>query len=604
MTDEPRKSSFPPRAPARGGPLVLQGIAGSPGVSVGKAHVLRDTRTAISQRRIATEEVDAEVARVRNAIEIAQKSIVSVSASVALPVEPAAILDAYQAMLSDPFLHERVEKWIRRELLCAEWAIITAGEEVASLFDKGHGQNEPASHGAYLRERKHDVEFVCDRLLRALGGGDEPASHALAGEPCIVIARDLSPADTAAMGKRSALAFVTERGSRTSHTSIMARALEVPAVVGVRAEALRELRTGDVVIVDGSRGVVVLYPTPSLIEEAEQRAERRASFARDLRGQGKDRPTRTSCETLIHLEANIEFPEEVPVAVKAGAEGIGLYRTEFLYIDRTTLPSEEEQYEVYRDVVAAFHPKPVTLRTFDIGGDKFASSFATPEEMNPALGLRAVRLALRRPEIFSTQLRAMLRARQHGDVRLMVPMITALDEITDVRRLIERAAKDVGVPVDVPVGMMVEVPAAAVMADLFAPAVDFFSIGTNDLVQYTLAIDRTSRELAHYASPFAPSILRLVRSVIQASSGHKVPVSLCGAMAQEALGALLLVGLGLRRLSMGAGALLEVKEALARVTLAECEAAAQKCLVQPSAGHVERLMYETFEPRLADLLRE
>lgn len=601
MSGDTRSSSFPPRAPARGGPLVLQGIAGSPGVSVGKVLVLRDTRASISQKRIATHEIEGELSRVRTAIEAAQRSIVTVAASASLPSEPAAILDAYQAMLSDPFLHERVEKWIRRELLCAEWAVVTAGEEVASLFDKGNDAN-PTGHAAYLRERKHDIEFVCDRLLRALGPGEEVIGHKLA-EPSIVIARDLSPADTAAMGKRAALAFVTERGSRTSHTSIMARALEVPAVVGVQAEALRELRTGDVVIVDGSRGVVVLYPTPSLIEEAENRAEKRASFARDLRGHAKDRPASTSCATLIHLESNIEFPEEVPVAVKAGAEGIGLYRTEFLYIDRTTLPTEDEQYEVYRDVVLAMHPRPVTLRTFDIGGDKFASSFATPAEMNPALGLRAVRLALRRPDVFLTQLRAMLRARKHGDVRIMVPMITSLDEITEVRRLIGCAAADLGVPSDLPIGMMVEVPAAAIMADLFAPAVDFFSIGTNDLVQYTLAIDRTSRELAHHATPFAPAILRLIRTVVVASAGHAVPVSLCGAMAQEPLGALLLVGLGVRRLSMGAGALLEVKEALSRATLSECEDAAKACLCQPSAEAVERVMGDAFETRLADLLR-
>lgn len=603
MSGEGRSSSFPPRAPARGGPLVLQGIAGSPGVSVGKVIVLRDTRSAVAQKRIASHEVDIELERVRAAIETAQRSIVSVAASVSLPTEPAAILDAYQAMLSDPFLHERVEKWIRRELLCAEWAIITAGEEVASLFDRGHDESNAVSYGAYLRERKHDIEFVCDRLLRALSPADSIAPHCI-DEPSIVIARDLSPADTAAMGKKAALAFVTERGSRTSHTSIMARALEVPAVVGVRAEALRELRSGDVVIVDGSRGVVVLYPTPSLVQEAERRAERRASFAQNLRGHGKDRATQTSCATLIHLEANIELPEEVPVAVNAGAEGIGLYRTEFLYIDRTTLPTEDEQYAVYRDVVLAMHPRPVTLRTFDIGGDKFASSFATPAEMNPALGLRAVRLALQRQEVFLTQLRAMLRASEHGDVRVMVPMITSMDEVAEVRRLLGRAAKEVGTTKPLPLGIMIEVPAAAIMADLFAPAVDFFSIGTNDLVQYTLAIDRTSRELAHHATPFAPSILRLIRSVVGASAGHAVPLSLCGAMAQEPLGALLLVGLGLRRLSMGAGALLEVKEALSRVTLAECEEVARLCLVQPTAADVERVLTDTFAPRLADLLRE
>jgi phosphotransferase system enzyme I (PtsI) len=311
----------------------------------------------------------------------------------------------------------------------------------------------------------------------------------------------------------------------------------------------------------------------------------------------------------VHLRANVEFPAEALLAIDYGAEGVGLYRTEFLYIDRAVPPDEEEQYQIYSDLVETVAPRPVTLRTFDIGGDKFVSTFQLPPEMNPALGLRAVRLALSRPDVFLQQLRAMVRASAHGDMQIMVPMVASLREYHEVKRLLGRAMKEVAArgqkhAKKIPLGVMIEVPAAAVMADMFAREADFLSLGTNDLVQYALAIDRTSRSLAYLASPFDPAVLRLIVNVVAAAERYGKSVSVCGAMASDPLAAILLVGLGFKELSMEAAAIPETKEALRRVTFAEASAVASDALRQESAEDVERTVAAAFAPRLFDLLAD
>ncbi len=584
-------------------PILLKGIAGSPGVAVGPALVLGDIRSAYVRRHIHTAQIEQEITRVHVAVEQAKASLKEVSARITGPArDTAPILDAYLLMMSDPMLHERVEKKIRREKICAEWAVAASSEEISKLF----APDDPTANNkdAYIVERRHDVEFVCDRLLRALVGEAQTAVPRL-DEPMVIIARDLSPADTAGMVREPAIAFVTEVGTRTSHTAIMARALEIPAVVGA-VDALISIRTGDIVIVDGLRGEVHVHPDQTAIDDARARSARHLAFARGLLS-GKDRPCVTACGEPVTLKANVELPAEAILALDHGAEGIGLYRTEFLYIDRTTQPDEQEQYELYRAVVEAVAPKPVTLRTFDIGGDKFASTFQLPAEMNPALGLRAVRLALRLPEVFLTQLRAMVRASAHGDLRIMVPMVASVHEMREVRKLLAQATREVEArgqahAKEIPLGMMVEVPAAAVMADVFAREAEFFSLGTNDLVQYALAIDRASRTLAALASPFDPSILRLIHAVARAAMDHNIPVSICGAMASDPLAACLLLGLGLRDLSMEAAAIPEIKEVMRRITVAECESAAEAALACDSAEAVEELVAREFAPRLFDLL--
>ncbi len=581
--------------------VTLKGIAGSPGVAVGPALVLGDLRSSFVRRHIHTAQIQTELDRVQHAVEAAKSSLRAVDAGMPIAMrEATGILDAYQLMLEDPTLHERIEHGIRKEKQCAEWAVSIASEEIVAMF----GPRVSSERDAYISERRHDVEFVCDRLLRALVGEDTGHSVRL-DEPMIVVARDLSPADTASMVREPALAFVTCVGTRTSHTSIMARALEIPCVVGV-ADALLQIRTGDTIVVDGLTGQVFVHPTPQTIRDARQRSEQHLAFARQLLS-ARHKPAVTADGVALALKANVELPAEAILAVDHGAQGIGLYRTEFLYIDRTTQPGEDEQYEVYRAIVEAVSPQPVTLRTFDIGGDKFASTFQLPAEMNPALGLRAVRLALKQPEVFLTQLRAMVRASAHGDVRIMVPMVSSVHEMREVKRLIAQAVEQVrargqAFEEHIPLGMMIEVPAAAIMADVFAKEAEFFSLGTNDLVQYALAIDRGSESLAAQASPFDPAILRMIKFVTEAAKHRGIPVSLCGAMASDPLAACLLVGLGLRELSMEAAAIPEIKEAIRRLYVPEAEAIAAQALECDSADAVEELLARELAPRLIDLL--
>ena len=581
--------------------VTLKGIAGSPGVAVGPALVLGDLRASFVRRHIHTAQIQSELDRVQHGVEAAKSTLRAVDARMPTAMrEASAILEAYQMMLSDPTLHDLIATKIRKEKKCAEWAVSESSAAIVAMF----GPRETGDRDAYISERRHDVEFVCDRLLRALVGDDVPHAVRLE-EPMIVVARDLSPADTASMVREPALAFVTCVGTRTSHTSIMARALEIPCVVGV-SDALEQIRTGDIVVVDGLTGQVFVHPTEQSIRDARQRSEQHLAFARRLLS-ARHKPCVTADGVSLALKANVELPAEAILAVDHGAQGIGLYRTEFLYIDRTTQPGEDEQYEVFRAIVEAVSPQPVTLRTFDIGGDKFASTFQLPAEMNPALGLRAVRLALKQPEVFLTQLRAMVRASAHGDVRIMIPMVTSVHEMREVRRLIAQAVEQVrarGQPFEehIPLGMMIEVPAAAIMADVFAREAEFFSLGTNDLVQYALAIDRGSESLAAQASPFDPSILRMIKFVTDAGKHRGIPVSLCGAMASDPLAACLLVGLGLRELSMEAAAIPEIKEAIRRLTVPEAEAIAEQALACDSADAVEELLARELAPRLIDLL--
>jgi phosphotransferase system enzyme I (PtsI) len=587
----------PPSRPDSAHPDVLRGIAGSPGIAIGTAVLIGSTRHTYPRRHVSEGDVAHELERFAAAVERAQVDLREMAKRVADKPAEASILDAYVMMVGDETLAEAVRHHVDGERRCAEWAVVSACEALATRM---RAMDDP-----YLRERSHDVEFVGDRLLRALGGvaGDVaiPTIHG----PSIVIAHDLSPADTAAMVSAPVVGFITEIGTRTSHTSIMARALEIPAVVGV-SDVLRRVTNGDLVIVDGLRGVVVARPTEAEVEDARLRSERYAAHAKELQ-ESRDLAATTRCGVPIALRANVELPAEAIMARDNGAEGIGLYRTEFLYIDRSSPPTEDEQYEVFRTVVEAMRPRPVTLRTFDIGGDKFSSTFQVPQEMNPMLGLRAVRLALSRPDVFLAHLRAMVRASAHGEVRIMIPMVASLNELRQVHTLLREAVEQVraqGLPCaeEIPLGVMIEVPAAAVMTDLFAREADFMSLGTNDLIQYALAVDRSSRSLAYLASPFEPAIVRLIAGVVHAGRTWDCPVSICGAMASDPLAAILLLGLGVRDFSMEAAAIPEIKETLRRVTVAEAEAVAHEALENRTAEDVEHCVASVFAPRLYDIL--
>ena len=576
---------------------VLRGIAGSPGVAIGKVVVFGQSRAPCPRRAIGEGEIDAEITRFEEAVARAQRDLREMSLRLTERSAEASILEAYVLMTGDPVLAEAVRHQIRKEQRCAEWAVAEASDVIAKRLG--------ALDDPYLSERSHDVLFIGDRILRAFGTNVPEQQHLRLEGPSIVVAHDLSPADTAAMINQPVVGFVTEVGTRTSHTAIMARALEIPAVVGV-TDALARISSGDQVVVDGLRGSVLVRPQARELDEARARGERHTALSREL-SVSRDREATTQDGVRVTLRANVELPAEAILARDHGAEGIGLYRTEFLYIDRSEPPTEDQQFEIFRAVVETMRPMPVTLRTFDIGGDKFISSLKLPPEMNPMLGLRAVRLALSEPEVFLEHLRAMVRASAYGEVKIMIPMIASLSELRQVRVLLDRAIEQVkarGLPCadDIPLGIMVEVPAAAVLVDLFAQEASFMSLGTNDLVQYTLAVDRTSRSLAYLASSFDPSILRLIRSVVRAGEGWSCPVSICGAMASDPLAAVLLVGLGMRDFSMEAAAIPEIKEALRRVSLVEAEAVAREALRFGTSDEVEHCVAEAFAPRLYDLL--
>ncbi len=574
---------------------VLDGIPGSAGYAIGHAIIVDTRRSGVVRRHITPDAVAAELAHFDEAVARAagELRVVLAAKQGAASRAETSILEAYVLMVEDETLREAVEQRIQSDGISAEWALdLVVAEMAAHLRQSG----DP-----YLAERSHDFEFVEDRLLRTMAGKQGAVILPKDGAPGVLVAHDLSPAETAGLTKERVLAIVTEVGTRTSHTAILARALEIPAVVGV-PNLLARVGSGDLIVVDGVHGRVAITPSEEFIADTHARAGRFSDVARHRR-EARDRPIRTKCGQTVELRANIELPSEAEGALEQGARGIGLYRTEFLYLDRNEPPSEDEQYETYRRVVEVLTPLPVTLRTFDIGGDKFSSVFQMPAEMNPALGLRAVRLGLARQDIFLTQLRAMVRASAHGPLRIMVPMIASLGEWRQVKRLVAQACEEVDAAGqtrsrDIPLGMMVEVPSAAVMAEEFALETEFMSIGTNDLVQYTLAVDRSSPELAYLASFFDPAILRLVRMVIQAGKNHSRPVLVCGAMASDPLAAILLVGMGLRELSMEAAAIPEIREAIGSITVAEAEEAAKAAFAAETTKDIERVLIERFAARL------
>lgn len=571
----------------------LVGIAGSPGLAVGTAIVL-DRRAGVVRRYVSNHHVDDEMDRFTRAIARAADGLRAAAERERERMSRAEspILAAYALMVEDETLRVDVERRVRIDKMCVEWAL-------ASVIDEMTDQLASAED-SYLAERSHDVQFIGQIILRALAGDAEPFSVPQSREPRVLCAHDLSPAETATLSRQSVLAIVTEVGTRTSHTAILARALEIPAVVGVSG-LLSRVGDGDLLVVDGLRGRVTLAPSESAVADARRRVER----AREIGGREiVDRPLVTRCGVPVDLKANIELPSEAVLALDRGARGIGLYRTEFLYVNRSELPSEEEQFATYRQVLEAVAPLPVTLRTFDIGGDKFVSAFQVPSDMNPALGLRAVRLGLARRDLFLTQLRAIVRASAFGSLRVMVPMIASLSELRAVRQLLDQAIREVDEKgqaraKEIPLGTMVEVPSAAIIADRLALETAFMSIGTNDLVQYALAVDRSSPELAHLASFFDPSILRLIEGVVAAGAANGRGVFVCGAMASDPLAVVLLVGMGLRELSLEASSFPAVRAAISRITVEEAEQAARDVRECTTATEVEAVLEQRFAARLS-----
>jgi phosphotransferase system enzyme I (PtsI) len=574
---------------------VLKGIPASGGVAIGKGFFLNRVLPRSVRSTVGRDQVDEEVAAFQRAVARSREQILHIRDGVPdSSSEHHQILSVHLALLEDSMLVEETVRTIRENQFAADWAF---NKVLQNLLETFHRIEDP-----YLRERGHDLRQIGHRVLENLAGRPVDSVAAIR-DPVVIVAHDLSPADTAQILKSPVLGFATDVGSRTSHTAITARSLGIPAVVGVEG-ATEEYRSAETVIVDGEEGVVVFDPTEEAIREYQERRKAYAQRTRDLAKFAR-LPTITRDGKTLLLLANIEFPEEADVALRSGAYGVGLYRTEFLFLNRKDLPSEEEHFETYKKVAEKFVRRPVTIRTFDLGGDKFTSQLELAEEMNPAMGLRAIRFCLKEKEIFKPQLRAILRASTYGKVRMMFPMISGVGELREAMTVVDEVRGELRrrrIPYDkeMPIGIMIEIPSAAIVADLLAREVGFFSIGTNDLIQYSLAIDRVNEHVSYLYEPLHPAILRLIRRVVEAGHDAGIPVSMCGEMAGEPFYSYALLGLGLDELSMNAAAIPRVKRILRKSVAYEAKEFAGALLLHATAAEIGRALRKKVEDLFPD----
>jgi len=534
----------------------LHGIGVSGGYAIGRAQLYSHDRLEAPHYVLPPEHLEEEVARFDAAVAEVRAEFDTLREHIpeGAPAELSAFLDLHRLILDDSMLSEVPKHCIREGACNAEWALAQQTEALIAQFE--------AIEDDYLRERRHDVKQVADKLLKALMGHPGHAPVRLSEEPTVLVAHDLSPSDMVLFKRHSYAAFITDLGGTTSHTAILARSLNIPSVMALHSARSLVLE-GDMLIVDGIAGVVIVNPDASILEEYRLRQNQWRLEQKKLR-RLKTAPSSTLDGVEVELLANIDMPQDVKEASGENAAGIGLFRSEFLYMNRADLPSEEEQFEAYRHVVKAMKGKPVVIRTLDVGADK-SVPWLSQDSINPALGLRAIRLCLAEPQIFHAQLRAILRASHYGKVRILIPMLASVAEVEQARALIEAAKASLseeGAPFDpaVPVGGMIEIPAAALAVESLAKKLDFLSIGTNDLIQYTLAIDRTDDSVAHLYDPLHPAVIRLVAHTLNVAKRMKVPVSVCGEMAGDAKLTRLLLGLGLRSFSMHPAHLLSVKQ--------------------------------------------
>ncbi|WP_416827066.1 phosphoenolpyruvate--protein phosphotransferase [Ectobacillus polymachus] len=564
--------------------LTIKGIAASSGIAIAKAFRLENPDLTIEKRMIT--DVDSEIARLDAALAQSKEelSLIKDVAFKELGADKAAIFEAHLLVLNDPELVNPVKDKITNESVNAEYAMNEVATMFVSLFE--------GMDNEYMKERAADIRDVTKRVLAHILGV-QFSNPSTISEEVIVIADDLTPSDTAQLNRKYALGFTTNIGGRTSHSAIMARSLEIPAVVGSKV-VMESIQNGDIVIVDGLDGEVIVNPSEEVLrsyQEKKQKFEEQKAIWAQL----KDEPTFTSDNHQVELVANIGTPKDVAGVLNNGGEGVGLYRTEFLYMGRDSFPTEEEQFDAYKTVLENMKGKPVVVRTLDIGGDKELSYLEMPKEMNPFLGYRAIRLCLEQQDIFRTQLRALLRASVYGNLKIMFPMIATLDEFRSAKSvLLEEKAKLVasGIAVSeaIEVGMMVEIPASAVLADQFAKEVDFFSIGTNDLIQYTMAADRMNERVSYLYQPYNPSILRLVKMVIDAAHKEGKWAGMCGEMAGDSIAIPLLIGLGLDEFSMSATSVLPARTQIRNLSKTAMEELATKALTMSTASEVVELV--------------
>ncbi|SES96890.1 phosphoenolpyruvate--protein phosphotransferase [Natronincola peptidivorans] len=564
---------------------MFRGIGASPGIAIGKALVYKKEVLNIEKRKIENAEKEQE--RFQNAIESTKLQLeeIKIETEEKLGLDKAAIFEAHIMVLDDPGLVEEVNNKIEQEKISADYAVNEVIKTFIAIFE--------GMEDEYMRERAADIRDVGTRLLKNLLG-IESINLATLSEEVILVAHDLTPSDTAMMNKEKVLGFITDIGGKTSHTAIMAKSLEVPAIVGLN-NITKEVKNGDIIVFDGEAGIGYINPDVKKSETFQKKQSNFKASRRELLIL-KEKPTITEDGRRIELAANIGTPKDVQEVLKKGAEGIGLYRTEFLYMDRNSLPSEEEQFQAYREVLEKMQTKPVIIRTLDIGGDKELPYLNLPKEMNPFLGYRAIRICLDQPEIFKIQLRALLRASVYGNLKIMYPMISSVEEVRGAKEILDKVKKEldsegIAYKTTIPVGIMMEIPAAAIIGDLLIKEVDFFSIGTNDLIQYTIAVDRMNEKISSLYNPFHPAILRKIKMIIDHAHEAGKWVGMCGEMAGDLTIIPILLGLGLDEFSMSASSILPARRLLGELSYKEMKEVAEEALTLSTAEEIKNYIY-------------
>jgi phosphoenolpyruvate-protein phosphotransferase (PTS system enzyme I) len=576
----------------------FHGIGVSPGIARSLVHVVQRELDDVVKYHIEPSRIGKEIGRFEAALIQTRVQILEMQQRIAeaIGAKDAGIFDAHLLVVEDRTLIDEVLRKLEADLCNVEYVF----QEVAARYIETLSQIDDP----YLRERAMDIQDVTRRVIRNLQGKG-PRQFLSVDQPHILVAHNLTPSDTATMNREQVHGFAIDLGSRTSHTSIMARSLNIPAVVGLR-NITEELETGESVLLDGYNGLLIVNPSEETLREYGELESRKVKVAEQLTELRETKSTTRDGRHIV-LSANIELPDEIDAVISNGAEGIGLYRTEFLYLNRSSLPNEEEQLQVYAEVAGRVLPNPLIVRTLDLGGDKIASTIETGDEMNPFLGWRAIRLCLEHGEIFKVQLRAILRASATGNVRMMFPMISGIGEIRQAMKLVNECKDELrreGHPFndEMEVGAMIEIPSAAIVADFLAREVDFFSIGTNDLIQYAIAIDRVNERVAHLYEPTHPGVVRLLKMVADAAHTHGIWVGVCGEMAGDVLLTPLLLGLGMDELSASATLVPRVKSAVQNLMMPECEQLLQEVLQLDSAGAVLERCVEIAQRHYPDLL--
>ncbi len=586
-----------PPAQTRSDIRTHKGVGVSPGIAIGRAVIVEKRVASVYRVPVREEEVASEVTRFMEALEKTRDELLLLKQKVSRSMgdEYAQIFEAHAMIVGDPSFADKVAQKIEEEKVNAEWALAEVQEELQARF--------ASFSDDYLRERVTDVKDVAERVLVNLQGIVHHDLSEIAHD-VVILADDLTPSDTIHFNRRPIVGFATEVGGRTSHTSIIAKSLFIPAVIGV-PRLTKIVDNDEMVIVDGYEGVIVVNPTPAMIAEYRSRVSRHEEAEQKLL-ENRELAAVTRDHHRISLQANIELVAELDDAVKFGAEGIGLYRSEFLYISTSPdLPTEEEHFEIYRRLAEATAPNPCVIRTFDLGGKKLAREVMGSKEDNPVLGLRALRLCMRHREMFKTQLRALLRASAFGNLRIMFPLVSGVQELREVKTLIreirtELDGEGVAYNREMQIGIMIEVPSAAVIADLLATEADFFAIGTNDLIQYSIAIDRSNENVSYLYEPLHPAILRLIKMVIDAGKRAGIPVSMCGEMAADPVYAIVLLGLGLDIYSMNPSSIPVVKNVIRSVRYRDCRRIAEAVLQKKTAQEIEEFVIESVATRFPE----